>query len=663
MLRGIGAAETDRQVLAALSALGEPAAVDVVATVADVDLLSAVEALERLQSSGEVASPAPMLFSLSGAPELSGPLLALCHARAAAALIRRGAADGVISDHLLRSPGTSDPRNVEILRRHAQSCLSSDPQRAVACLRRALNEPPPEEALNGTLNQLADALLRAQEPGEAAEVAGRVRSRTSRQNERITAAITLSRALRTTTGPEAAVRTLVSELGLLGEGNQGERLRLHHELVRQGASSELALRSWLQLAENDREESGHRNGFSLLISSQNLLRGGLRAEEAVTELRGELARHPVAELEPYGLLSALWLLIRADQPDLACRLLEEQRVAGPPRSAIELAFRGVLQLRYGTVTQAVACLQEALGLAMAGAEPVEADLASAFLAQALFEAGETVRFDELLAAHDPDSLPEESAWSAIRRVARGRARIAAGSIEDGLADLLRVEESKQRLRLTNPAGYHHAEPAVHALLRLGRADEARALAHTNLERARAWDAPLTVALATSAVAACAPPVQSDKQFERAQRLLRPWTPSLFQAQILLHSTEPLLRTNRTAQGEQRLRETLHVAAQIGAGRLVEEAKGALHALGRRPRRTAMQGVDALTRAELGVARLAAQGLPNKEIARARHLSVRTVENHLRSVYHKLRTNRAGLRAVLGGGPGGPPAGSSGERRA
>ncbi len=59
---------------------------------------------------------------------------------------------------------------------------------------------------------------------------------------------------------------------------------------------------------------------------------------------------------------------------------------------------------------------------------------------------------------------------------------------------------------------------------------------------------------------------------------------------------------------------------------------------------------ALTRRETEVAELAAQGLPNTEIARRLVLSVRTVESHLYAAYAKLGvTGRSALTAVLAGG--------------
>lgn len=63
------------------------------------------------------------------------------------------------------------------------------------------------------------------------------------------------------------------------------------------------------------------------------------------------------------------------------------------------------------------------------------------------------------------------------------------------------------------------------------------------------------------------------------------------------------------------------------------------------RRTGVGSWDSLTPAELKVVRLVAEGLANKDIARALHLSRFTVETHLKHVFAKLGlSSRAALAA-------------------
>jgi DNA-binding NarL/FixJ family response regulator len=68
---------------------------------------------------------------------------------------------------------------------------------------------------------------------------------------------------------------------------------------------------------------------------------------------------------------------------------------------------------------------------------------------------------------------------------------------------------------------------------------------------------------------------------------------------------------------------------------------ALRAAGSRPRRIARRGAQALTAAEQRAARLAAEGLTNREIAQTLVLSEKTIESHLASTFRKL-----GIRSRL-----------------
>jgi len=60
-------------------------------------------------------------------------------------------------------------------------------------------------------------------------------------------------------------------------------------------------------------------------------------------------------------------------------------------------------------------------------------------------------------------------------------------------------------------------------------------------------------------------------------------------------------------------------------------------------------VDALTASERRVARMAAEGMSNKELAQALFVTVKAVEVHLSSVYRKLQiSSRGQLAEALGG---------------
>ena len=98
----------------------------------------------------------------------------------------------------------------------------------------------------------------------------------------------------------------------------------------------------------------------------------------------------------------------------------------------------------------------------------------------------------------------------------------------------------------------------------------------------------------------------------------------------------------------------------GARRIANQARAELIAAGAKPRRDAITGRDALTAGELRVARLAAEGLTNREIAQALFITTKTAKAHLRSVYRKLEITRRGqlanaLSGLLGDGGDNPAA--------
>jgi len=84
-----------------------------------------------------------------------------------------------------------------------------------------------------------------------------------------------------------------------------------------------------------------------------------------------------------------------------------------------------------------------------------------------------------------------------------------------------------------------------------------------------------------------------------------------------------------------LRAALELAERSGATALATRARDALIQTGARPRRAALTGAAALTAAQERVARLAAGGLGNRDIAELLFVTEKTVEGHLGAAYRKL----------------------------
>jgi DNA-binding NarL/FixJ family response regulator len=73
----------------------------------------------------------------------------------------------------------------------------------------------------------------------------------------------------------------------------------------------------------------------------------------------------------------------------------------------------------------------------------------------------------------------------------------------------------------------------------------------------------------------------------------------------------------------------------------------LRATGARPRKPTHAGAETLTPSELRVARMAAEGMANREIAQRLFVTVKTVEFHLGQTYRKLEiSSREQLAGAL-----------------
>ncbi len=115
----------------------------------------------------------------------------------------------------------------------------------------------------------------------------------------------------------------------------------------------------------------------------------------------------------------------------------------------------------------------------------------------------------------------------------------------------------------------------------------------------------------------------------------------------------LRRARRRADARPHLRAALEIFDQLGAVPWIDQASVELRASGETARKRDPSTLKQLTPQELQIARLAAGGLSNREIAAGLFLSPHTVGYHLHKIYAKLGVaSRAGLRRLdLGNGDG------------
>jgi DNA-binding CsgD family transcriptional regulator len=113
--------------------------------------------------------------------------------------------------------------------------------------------------------------------------------------------------------------------------------------------------------------------------------------------------------------------------------------------------------------------------------------------------------------------------------------------------------------------------------------------------------------------------------------------------------EWLRRENRRLDAREQLRAAHEMFGRMGAAAFADRARRELSATGETVRKRTVETLGELTPQEAQVARLAAQGRTNPEIAALLFLSPRTVEYHLHKVFPKLGiSSRRELRRALPG---------------
>ncbi|MGX2992951.1 AAA family ATPase [Streptomyces sp. JNUCC 64] len=227
--------------------------------------------------------------------------------------------------------------------------------------------------------------------------------------------------------------------------------------------------------------------------------------------------------------------------------------------------------------------------------------------------------------------------------ARGRWRLSRDLLQGALDDLTRCGRLMREWDIDLPAFVPWRGDAVAVLLRLGRTDEARALAVEQLAMVPAAQ-PRARGMALRTAAAVSAPRQRGGLLREAVDLLHASGDRLETARALADLSETHVRAGQGAKARLVARRALDIAEENGYAPLARRltARGARASDGREPVR---DGV--LSGSEAQVAALAAAGLSNREIAGRLFITVSTVEQHLTHTYRKLRVKgRADLPPSL-----------------
>jgi len=579
------------------------------------------------------------------------------HARAARILERAGRAPEAIAAHLLLAPPAADPWAVEQLRRAARAALArGTPAAAIGLLRRAAAEPPTADRRAEVLQELGEAAALANAPeaeddlrtalaaaagGRGAAAIGLTLARVLLQGLRGAEACDILDAALAAAGddPETAARIRAERFAALhvASGRHVPARPMPDPAPTGRAGSEPAER--LRLASLALESvAAGADARSVAALAERALTGGRLLAEAGTD----------ASL-PYMLTAALWCVDRYDTAlehlDLA---LEHARRQGSPSAyAMARAGRAGALRRAGRLLEAEADALDALALAAEHALALVVPLALPSLLAVRVDRGQLDQAEQALHDHGfACDIPAAAIFSPVRH-ARGRLRRARGLEEEAAADFLAAGRALLRAGTPTPAAGPWRSDAALALAARGFADRAGQLAAEELALARRADAPRALGIALRAAALLGPATARAAGLEDAATRLRSAGSPVELARTLVDAGLAQLREGRREAGRASLREALDLADRHHADAVAARAQTELRVAGARPRRCRLSGIEALTPAELRIARLAGEGRTNREIAAALFLSPKTVESHLGRVYAKLDVrHRRELAALL-----------------
>jgi DNA-binding CsgD family transcriptional regulator len=213
---------------------------------------------------------------------------------------------------------------------------------------------------------------------------------------------------------------------------------------------------------------------------------------------------------------------------------------------------------------------------------------------------------------------------------------AQGKPREGLNTLLECEQRVRRMNEPNPAeNLPWRSDAALLAARLGEQDRAAELAAEDLRLAQAFGAPHALGVALRAAGLVDGGSSGLERLGEAVAVLDGSGFKLELARTLIEQGAALRRLGQRREARQPLSRGLDLAVSSGALALSKRARDELLAAGARPRRERLRGVDALTAGELRVARMAADGMSNREIAQALFITIRTVTTHLGHAYQKL----------------------------
>jgi DNA-binding CsgD family transcriptional regulator len=647
----------------AVATLGDGTALELAATLAEIDGTQAREAAEGLVGAGIIEDATPLQFVhpiIAAAVRATQSALqqAEAHGRAAELLRSRGAEVERVALQLMHTTPAGNTRVAAELRAAAiRATGRGAPATAARLLRRALEEPPPSGDRAELLLELAGAEYAI---GRTAEAAGH-----------------FEQAYRDATEPGLRGRALIGlfQAGAGGFADQRAMAPLFAEtrpaLI--AHDRELGLRLWTlellathpgpawdEVARGTEELRGETPGEALVLGHRSLpITNPSATAETVAAACGRAARHAKALLEEgatalvfTGIVLGLWW---ADRLDAAMAVLDQAIAVARRRGAVAdfaLAHqhRASIHRRAGRLADAEADARTAMGVATGPGWAAAGLGVLVPLVGSLVDQGRMDAAGQELAGSLPEGeVPDSPALTPLLlermrlHLARRDHDLAAEDWEEARRRALRHFAS---LNASFIPDMLVAAEAYHALGNAAAASELLAEAGALAER---WGTEGFIGQVRHQAARLERGPDAPERLREAVAHLERSPARLELARALVSLGEALRRAGHRAESREPLREGYELARQCGASALAETARTELRASGVRLRREALSGAESLTASERRIAKMATDGASNREIAQALFLTVKTVESHLTHTYRKLDiAGRSELGEALAG---------------
>jgi len=646
---------TTQSFLAAASVLGRRAPIPAIASVArlpdprnDVDAAVAAGLLAEGASEPDLAFTHP-LYRAAIYADLSPTSRKELHARAAAVVAGRAR----LAHRVAASLGPDEALAAELDASAQATAAAGDAAASAWALEQAAALSPAAQDREGRLLDAAAVLLNAADNAAAARVLATCQAPSARRDA-------LTGLLGVFTGsPSAEARLLAAW--------QAHDPETEPEI---GARAATSLTNWMVLSGRpgqaltwaDRAVRGTVPGSALQAMALTARAYALAAASRGPEGLAALGFLPVSGNEvPMSETDALIMrgMLKVYADDLPGAIADLGVAAARLRVGLPSTYPGPClahlsdaHFRRGDWDAAVTHAQLATSLAEDADRPLDLARAHARAAQVLAFRG-----------HWPAARAHVSAAQAAAErlplvVAVAAAATAGASLAAARGDLAGILHATEPVRATSllgvggrPGMFNWRAIEADALIGLGRLDDAE----TALSEFEGAIPAAGLASAALAVARCRGNLavasgqasQAEAAFTRGH-LIEAEVPMPFEHALLSLDDGRRLRAagNRAAAVAQ-LEKAHRLFSVLGADPYVQACAAELAALQVTAAVASPAAVLGLSRAELAVARLAASGLTNREVASQLYVSVKTVEYHLRNSYIKLDiTSRRALAALL-----------------